>query len=190
MDIILASASPRRKNLLEQIGLSFQVRASGIDEKVATGLEPGNVAEILAADKARDLARQGIKGLIIGADTIVVQGNDILGKPETREEAEVMLEALQGKSHLVITGVAVIDTFSGRQEVFHETTKVFFRSLTKEEIQAYIASGEPMDKAGAYGIQGLGALLVERLEGCYFNVVGLPLTRLAMTLKGFGVRLL
>ncbi|MHB8170642.1 MAG: Maf family protein [Thermincolia bacterium] len=189
MNIILASASPRRKQLLEQIGLTFQIQASGIDEQVPLGMEPGKVAELLAAGKARDVAGQGAMDLVIGADTIVVHGQNILGKPETLEEAQIILSSLQGKSHLVITGVAVIDTLSGREEVFHETTKVFFRPLTPMEIQAYIASKEPMDKAGAYGIQGLGALLVDRIEGCYFNVVGLPLTRLALTLRGFGVRL-
>jgi len=188
--IILASASPRRKQLLEQIGLPFEVLVSGVDEEVPAGLEHGEVAEYLAVSKARAVARQVDEGLVIGADTIVVQNHVILGKPNNPEEARAMLASLQGTGHRVITGVAVIDAVSGREELGHETTRVFFRDLSREEIAAYVASGEPMDKAGAYGIQGLGALLVDRIEGCYFNVVGLPLTRLALMLKGFGINIL
>ena len=118
-------------------------------------------------------------GLVIGADTVVVLGDEILGKPASREEAEEMLACLSGRTHRVVTGLAVVDAGSKRFVLSHETTEVTFRRLTRAEIASYVASGEPMDKAGAYGIQALGSLLVEAIRGCYFNVVGLPLARLA-----------
>lgn len=193
-DIVLASASPRRKQLLEQLGLEFSVIASKVTEIVAPGLLPGAVAESLAGQKARDVANSLRSGLVIGADTIVVQqskeGYVILGKPEDALQAAEMLEMLSGSTHQVITGLALVDVETGRESLAHEVTTVNFRKLEAEEIAAYVATGEPLDKAGSYGIQGLGAVLVTGIEGCYFNVVGLPLVRLGMMLKEFGVSVL
>lgn len=190
MEIILASASPRRKDLLEQLGLRFSIKSSSVEEKLPEELDPGQLAEGLARLKARDIAASLSSGLVIGADTIVVSGSTILGKPAGPEEAAVMLRGLSGKEHQVITGLALVDAGTGRERLAHEVTSVWFRDLEEEEIAAYIASGEPLDKAGAYAIQGLGAIFVTRIEGCYSNVVGLPLTRLCTILREFGIRVL
>lgn len=187
--LILASASPRRQDLLKQIGLSFDVMVSNVAEDTENGLTPGELVEKLAWQKAELVAGQATDSLVIGADTIVVSNGRIMGKPVNNEEAAEMLSELSGTTHEVITGVALIDTGTGRQKVFHETTRVSFRSLTVTEIKAYIDSGETQDKAGAYAIQGLGAVLVEGIAGCYFNVVGLPLFRLAEELQSFGVQI-
>lgn len=193
-DLVLASASPRRKQLLEQMGLEFSVIASKVAETVASGLSPGAVAESLAGQKARDVANSLSSGLVIGADTIVVQqdqkGYAILGKPEDSIQAAEMLKGLSGSTHQVITGIALVDVETGKELLQHQVTTVNFRELEAEEITAYVATGEPLDKAGAYGIQGLGALFVTGIEGCYFNVVGLPLARLGMMLKEFGISVL
>ncbi|HEY3314398.1 MAG TPA: Maf family protein [Bacillota bacterium] len=189
IQLILASTSPRRRTLLEQIGIPFEVVASEVDEKLIEGT-PVQQARALALTKARAVAASRRAGLVIGADTIVVVGSAILGKPMDRKEARMMLGLLAGRRHQVITGVAVVDAAGGREVVGHEETAVWIRSLSAGEIERYAASGEPDDKAGAYAIQGLGSLLVERIEGCYFNVVGLPLVRLDRMLSEFGVHLL
>lgn len=189
MRLILASASPRRKALLERLGIPFAVQVSQAEEKVDPSWSPEETARRLALLKAQDVAGEAKEALVIGADTIVVLDGEILGKPASPEEAKDMLRRLSGRRHEVITGLALIDTASGAVDHCHETTIVWFRHLAEEEIDWYVATGEPLDKAGAYGIQGKGALLVERIEGCYFNVVGLPLTRLYLLLRAKGFKL-
>ena len=187
MGLILASGSPRRRQLLEQIGLTFVVRSSDVDESVSPGLTPAQVVESLSARKGEAVAAEAAPGdLVLSADTVVSLDGAILGKPRDRAEAEAMLTALSGRTHQVYTGVTLLQ--DGRRLTEHEVTAVTFRPLSPGEIAAYVSTGEPMDKAGAYGIQGLGALLVERLEGDYFNVMGLPLCRLGEMLAQFGVR--
>jgi septum formation protein len=187
--IILASNSPRRKELLTQIGLSFTVAPADADESVLPGESPEAYAVRVALDKARIAAKRAGEGIIIAADTIVAVGDAILGKPSDAADASRMLAELSGREHQVITGLAVVDAATGRSAVRTSATRVCFRELTEQEISAYVATGEPLDKAGAYGIQERGALLVERIEGCYSNVVGLPLSLLGEMLRDFGVRL-
>lgn len=187
MDIILASGSPRRRQLLEQVGIrDFKVVSSDVDETVAPGLPPAQVVEELSRRKADAVAAKARPGdLVLAADTIVSLEDAILGKPADELEAFRMLTALSGVRHQVYTGVTLLR--DGRAVTEHEVTTVSFRELSGEEISAYIATGEPMDKAGAYGIQGRGALLVQRVEGDYFNVMGLPLCHLGRMLRSFGV---
>jgi septum formation protein len=188
--IILASASPRRAELLRGLGLNFHIKPSRMAEEHFPGESPEVLVTRLALAKAREVAAGVTAGLVIGADTAVVCAGCLLGKPHSREEAYTMLSFLSGRGHEVVTGVALVEAAGGRYLAAHECTRVFFKKLTEAEIRGYLRTGEPMDKAGAYGIQGLGGLLVERIEGCYFNVVGLPLARLAEMLKEFGVNLL
>lgn len=189
-EIVLASASPRRSELLKQIGVIFKVVPSNVEEDIGQNLSPEELVQGLAYEKALDVAEK-LKGnsLVIGADTVVVK-DGILGKPQTEEEARSMLKALQGQWHDVITGVAVIDSSSLKSKKAYEKTRVKMKGLTDDVINAYINTYEPMDKAGSYGIQGIGAILVEKIEGCYFNVVGLPLAKLSDLLEEFGIRLL
>ncbi len=190
MDIILASRSPRRRELLNQIGLrGFKVAASGADERVEGNPAPAELVETLSLRKARAVQEDADEeDLIIAADTVVVLDGAVLGKPADEREAFAMLSALSGNRHRVYTGVTVLR--GEKRETCSEETIVEFRELEPDEISAYIATGEPMDKAGAYGIQGLGSLLVSRLEGDYFNVMGLPVFRLGRMLADFGVDLL
>ena len=188
--VILASASPRRKEILEKTGLQFTVDESRYEEKTDLGLDPHELAGFLSREKAREVARRHRDALIIAADTIVVSGDRLFGKPRSEEEAREMLQALSGKSHSVITGFTIIDVKGKKEAVKTVETKVFFRKLSADEIEAYIRSGEPLDKAGAYGIQGLGALIVEKIEGDFFNVMGLPLSALSGSLKKFGINVL
>jgi septum formation protein len=188
--LILASSSPRRKELLRQIGVDFVVDPADVDEGVLPGEAPEGYAVRVALDKARVVSQRYEAGIIIAADTIVVAGDEILGKPANAGEAERMLRVLSGRMHRVITGLAVMHAATGRELVRVSETRVWFRDLSAEEITAYAASGEPLDKAGAYGIQEKGALLVGRIEGCYFNVVGLPVSLLGEMLREFGINLL
>jgi len=191
VDIVLASASPRRSELLKQIGIPFTIQVSKGEENSIQAQKPQEWVQQLAFEKAFDVANSLKEGLVIGADTIVVKDNQILGKPLNTEEAVSMLDFLSGAEHQVMTGIALVDAANTKKYLTDiEITRVKFRQLTEKEVYAYVASGEPMDKAGAYGIQGLGALLVEGIIGCYFNVVGLPLNRLAQNLKRFGVEVL
>lgn len=187
MEIILASQSPRRRELLAQIGLTFRVHAPDVDETTAPGVPPAGMVEELSRRKAAAVAAlEGPGPLIIAADTVVAVGNAVLGKPHGPEDAFAMLSSLSGREHHVYTGVTV--TRGGRTVTFHERTAVRFRPLTEADIRGYVATGEPMDKAGAYGIQGRGALLVEGIDGDYGNVVGLPLFRLGRVLaEDFGL---
>jgi septum formation protein len=185
--VILASNSPRRRELLAQVGMTFLVAPANVDESVRDSEMPRDYAERLSLDKARAAASRVREGIVIAADTIVVVGDAILGKPSDAADVHRMLSALSGKKHEVITGLAVMDAATGKSVVRTSVTRVWFRDLSDREISAYIATGEPMDKAGAYGIQERGALLVERIEGCYSNVVGLPLSLLGEMLREFGV---
>lgn len=186
MNLILASASPRRRELLAQMGLTFQVRAADIDEHMDRSLPPGQLVETISAEKARAAAETaGPDSLILAADTVVAWNGRVLGKPEDEAQAAEMLALLSGRTHQVYTGFTLR---RGEQiETRSQMTQVTFRPLTQAEIAAYVATGEPMDKAGAYGIQGLGSLLVESIQGDYFNVMGLPVCLLGQTLAHFGV---
>lgn len=188
--IILASKSPRRRELLKQMGLEdFKVTAPNVDETVEPGLPPAQIVEQLSLRKAAAAAnRAGPNDLIIAADTVVALDGKVLGKPRDEEDAFAMLSALSGREHHVYTGVTVL--LGEKAVTEHEETAVAFREAAPEEIRAYIATGEPMDKAGAYGIQGLGALLVSGIRGDYCNVVGLPVFRLGRMLSGLGMDLL
>lgn len=188
--IILASASPRRFELLNQIGISFEVIPANIEEQFDTNLSVEQAVQSIACQKALCVAQQTAQNtLVIGADTVVVKGT-VLGKPKNETEAYDMLKALQGSWHEVITGMAVVDTSTLKTIECCEKTRVKMRCLSDQMIFSYIKTGEPMDKAGAYGIQGMGAVLVERIEGCYFNVVGLPLMKLSSVLEQFEVPVL
>ena len=181
--IILASQSPRRAALLHQLGLRFEVVESGVDEPDRLEGEPAtDWVQRSSALKAQAVARAYPEAVVIGADTAVIADDDALGKPQDAEEAERMLDLLSGRTHHVLTGVTVSGP-AGRSRSACERTEVTFRSLSPEEIRAYVRSGEPMDKAGAYGIQGRAAVFVTRIAGCYFNVVGLPLALLAEMLE-------
>ena len=190
MDIILASQSPRRKELLGQMGFKgFKINVPDVDETIEGNLPPAMIVEELSLRKARAVAEDADEDdLIIAADTVVALDGAVLGKPEDEGSAFSMLSALSGNRHYVYTGVTVMQ---GEKVVTqHEMTTVTFRELDPEEISNYIATGEPMDKAGAYGIQGLGALLVSGIDGDYFNVMGLPVYRLGRILADFGMDLL
>ncbi len=188
--IILASASPRRREILEKTGLKFKVDESSHEEKFDPGLKPYELAKALSRKKAREVARRHKKAIVIAADTVVVLRGRLFGKPGDEEQARQMLKALSGKAHSVITGFTIIDT-AGKKELSRAVeSKVFFKRLSMDEIEAYVGSGEPLDKAGAYGIQGLGAVLVKKIEGDFFNVMGLPLSALAVSLRKFGIRAL
>jgi len=189
-DIILASASPRRALLLQNLGLRFITRASDIIEEHIPGETPADMVKRIARQKALEAASFFDSGVIIGADTIVVQNDKIMGKPTNEAEAFAMLSFLSGRTHQVLTGICINNLNNGNCESEVEETRVYFRSLDPDEIISYIQTGEAMDKAGAYGIQGKAALFVSRIEGCYFNVVGLPLNRLGLMLKKQGIDLL
>lgn len=182
--MILASASPRRRELLTQAGFSFEVKVSDADE-IITEKEPDKIVKELALVKACAVAASETEALIIGADTIVTVDGKILGKPRDAEEAFSMLSMLQGRTHQVYTGVALITKEEGLQKshVFSEKTDVHMYPMTEQEIREYIATGEPLDKAGAYGIQGRAAVYIRKIEGDYNNVVGLPISRLYQELK-------
>ena len=186
MRIILASGSPRRKELLTQIGLSYRILVPDVDEHTNVPADPGALVEVLSRRKAEAVhALEGDSPIIIAADTVVALDGDILGKPADEEDAFRMLSALSGREHHVYTGFTVLQ--GGKAITGHEVTSVTVRPLRPDEIRSYIATKEPMDNAGAYGIQGFGAVLVSALHGDYFNVMGLPVYRLALALAGFGV---
>jgi len=188
--VILASESPRRRQLLGQIGLKFQVVPSNSTEDLGSSVEPHELAKSLSMEKASSVAKKHKNAVVIAADTFGVLEGRILGKPKTEGEAREMLVAMSGKTHSVITGFAILDADDGKSVSRSVETKVRFRELTAGEIEAYVRSGEPLGKAGAYAIQGLGAVLIEKIEGDYFNVMGLPLSALVESLKEFGIRVL
>ena len=182
-EIILASASPRRRELLTTAGVEFRVVVSDADETVPEGTAPKDAAVMTAEKKALAVCKSCPDGIVIGADTIVVAGGLILGKPKDEADAISMLRFLSGKEHEVITGVCITD--GNKTEKFAQVSKVRFYELTDEEIAAYVATKEPDDKAGSYGIQGRGCVLVESIEGDYFNIVGLPVAATVRALKAF-----
>lgn len=179
--VCLASSSPRRRELLEQVGIPFEVVTSTYEETNQCYGSPAELVERQAQGKAMAASVDGSLQPVIGADTIVAYGNRVLGKPENEEDARRMLHLLSGKVHSVITGVCI--RYDQCVHTFHCETKVHFYTLSDDDIDAYIKTGEPMDKAGAYGIQGKGALFVEWIEGSYTNVVGLPVEMVAKALK-------
>ena len=188
--IILASASPRRKELLGKLGIPFQVEASELPESYVNNLTPVEMVRFLSLEKARMVSKKYPDALIIAADTIGVLGRKIIGKPDGAGDAVRMLRELSGRTHRVITGFTIMDGETGKTLTQTVTTEVTFRKLSRREIEAYVRTGEPLDKAGAYAIQGLGAVLVKETKGDYYNVMGLPLSALAAALKRFGVRVL
>lgn len=182
--LILASASPRRRDLLSLLGWPFSVKVPSVDETFLPSESPQDAVVRLAVKKASSVSLDLEDSLVVAADTVVVLDGDVLGKPSSKDEAFSMVKSLSGKTHLVMTGVAVSSGGVVKGEL--EITSVCFRDLDDDQIQAYVDTGEGADKAGAYGIQGLGALLVRRIEGDYFNVVGLPLSRLSSMVESLG----
>ena len=179
--LILASKSPRRNELLKLTGYSFLTVPAVKDENVPSGIAPADAVLMLSQQKAEEISESHPNDIVIGADTVVALGNNIMGKPKDETDAFNMLKALSGKTHTVLTGVCIISP--DKKISFYEQTEVEFYTLGENEIMRYIASGEPMDKAGAYGIQEKGALFVKRINGDFYNVVGLPVARLARELK-------
>ncbi len=190
MKLILASASPRRAEILRNAGIHFEIRKTNVDESHLTGEVPGDYVRRLALAKALSAAAKyrdpRVETLVLGADTVVVVDAAILGKPASQDDARSMLRRISGRVHEVHTGLALLRTPGTMQRVIEEITRVHFASLTEREIEDYIGTGEPFDKAGAYAIQGIGGRYVTRIEGCYFNVMGLPLARLWSLLRELG----
>jgi len=184
--VILASQSPRRRELLTLVGITHEVRPADIDETYLAGEKPAPHAERLARGKCAVIAEREPDALVIGSDTIVVVDGEVLGKPKDEGDAGHMLRRLSGRSHIVVTAVAV--AWRGETRSAVEEVTVTFHSLADDDIAAYIATREPMDKAGAYGIQGYGATIVERVDGDYFAVMGLPLQLLVRVLRELGIR--
>lgn len=185
MKLVLASSSPRRQAFFRDLGWEFQTISANVDEVHIFGESPQEMVERLALAKASDVRSRAPADWVIGADTIVVTDCTVLGKPVDKEDAKRMIGMLQGRTHVVMTGVAVFRP-DGASLSCVEKTEVTFRSMTEDETEAYVEQGESMDKAGAYAIQGKGTLLVEKVNGCYFNVVGLPLERLSSMLAELG----
>jgi len=176
--LILASQSPRRRQLLRQIGLRFRVIPSHVPERIRKKESPASNAKRIALDKANEVASRVKRGIVIGADTVVVLDHHVLGKPKTAADARRMLRLLSGREHVVYTGFALVDARTGKKRSGAVSTKVRFRPLSTEEVAEYVRSGSPMDKAGAYGIQDdFGAVFVDKVNGCFYNVVGFPLSR-------------
>lgn len=188
--IILASTSPRRKELLELFQIPFLVQKPPVDETILGDMSPSRQTEILAERKARSILDQFPEGLIISADTLVVVGHKTFGKPKNDTDAFRILKSLRNRSHEVVTGLCVLDIKSGNMKLGHRSTLVHMKPLPDDTIYRYIQTGEPFDKAGAYAIQGRGAILVRAIEGDYNNVVGLPLSLLADYLDYFDVQLI
>lgn len=188
--LILASKSPRRVEILRKAGFTFEVRATGIDES-RRGRESARAHVLrLAREKARAVAEQlgeNSRAVVIGADTVVVIGGKILGKPSDVREARAMLRLLNGKTHQVLTGVSIVSMHDKRELNRVESTRVHFLKLSKKEIEDYIHTGEPFDKAGGYGIQGIAGRFIDRIDGCYFNVMGLPISLVWTMLRQLGV---
>lgn len=183
--VILASNSPRRRELLEQAGIRYAADPAHVDETALPGEGPEEHVRRLALTKAVRTAERHASGLVLGADTVVVVDGEILGKPADAADAARMLSMISGRTHEVITGVALVDAATGRSAVSYESTTVRIRALSPGVIRDYVATGEPMDKAGSYGIQGRAAIFVEGITGCFFNVVGLPLALVDRMVKEF-----
>ena len=183
MNIILASASPRRREILENTNVKFDVISSSIEELVLEGESPCQMVMRLAFEKGIDIASKRKSDLVISADTIVVLDNTVLGKPKDEEEAKLMITNLSGRTHQVITGISLINLENDKKVIDYVISNVKFKNLSEDDINDYIKTKESLDKAGAYGIQGYGALLVEEIQGDYFNIVGLPISKLSDLLK-------
>jgi septum formation protein len=183
LPLVLASSSPRRRNILEGLDLEFEIDFPGTEENIDPGEAPEDLVVRLAALKAADVARRHTKGTVLGADTIVIIDGKTLGKPSDPADAGRMLRSISGRWHEVLTGLAVVRCSDGETVRGFERTRVLVRELTDSEIESYVAGGEPLDKAGSYGIQECGAALVSRVDGCFYNVVGLPVVRLSVLLK-------
>ncbi len=181
LSLILASQSPRRKELLALIKKEFDIIPSSIEETIPEGLDNEDIPVYLSAQKALDIAKSHPDSLVIGCDTVVVLGGIIMGKPKDRDEAVAMLKRLSGRTHTVISGVCIC--YKGRTMTFNEQTAVTFYDLSDADIDSYIATGSPFDKAGGYGIQDGGALFVKKIDGDYYNVVGLPVGKLNQSIK-------
>jgi len=184
--LILASSSPRRAWLLRQVGIPFRTMEVNVEEGFSEERSPADYVLTLAERKALSAASKLREGIVLGADTIVLFQGEIMGKPKDAQQAKEMLSRLSGHTHQVYTGLTLIDVGKGRTVTGYEVTKVRFRPLSAEFINSYVGTGEPLDKAGAYGVQKKGALLVERVEGCFYNVVGLPLSKLLTLLQELG----
>lgn len=181
-EIVLASGSPRRKEILRNLNIDFKIMKSDIDENIDKSMDPIIYSILLSFLKAEDVASKN-KGIIIGADTVVSIDGEILGKPKDEKDAIDMLNKLNGNKHKVITGISLIDVERNIRVVDYEESFVYFRDLSQEEIVNYVKTKESFGKAGSYAIQGYGSLLVEKIEGCYFNIVGLPVSKLNFLLK-------
>lgn len=188
--IILASASPRRKALLEQIGLPVRIGKIQVKELLNPRLKPINQAEELSRTKSIAAVKKYKNALVITADTIIALGNEVIGKPRDARDATRILRKLSGKKHAVITAYTVADTKNGKSVTRSVVSYVYVKKLADDEIKNYVATGEPLDKAGAYGIQELGSIFIEKIEGDYYTIVGLPLYDLTQTLKKFGITVL
>lgn len=185
--IILASTSPRRKDLLEQIGLNFEIVPSMYEEDMDLRMNHAKLSEYLAYGKAQNVAENVEDGVVIGSDTFVVFGGQRLGKPKNKKQAGDMLYAISGQWVTVYSGLAIVDVESRKKYITHEVTKIKIKVLVDEEIRAYIKTGEPLDKAGAFAIQEKGAMFIEKISGCYTGVIGLPLHCLYKGLQEIGV---
>ncbi|CEJ72551.1 Maf-like protein [[Clostridium] sordellii] len=183
MNIILASGSPRRREILANTNAKFDVLTSDVDERIFKFEEPTQLVLRLAFEKCMDIAINNPESLVIGADTIVVLDNEILGKPKNEDEAFDMLSKLSNREHQVITGMSIVNIENNKKIVDYTISNVKFKNLTDQDIRDYISTGECLDKAGSYGIQGYGALLVKEIQGDYFNIVGLPISKLSDILK-------
>ena len=183
MNIILASASPRRKEILENTNIKFDIISSSIEELILGGESPCQMVMRLAFEKGIDIASKYKSNLVISADTIVVLDDNVLGKPKDEEEARQMISNLSGRTHQVITGISLINLENNKKIIDYVVSNVKFKKLSKDDINDYIKTKESLDKAGAYGIQGYGAILVEEIQGDYFNIVGLPISKLSDLLK-------
>ncbi|GFZ86178.1 Maf-like protein [Paenibacillus marchantiophytorum] len=192
--LILASSSPRRQELIQALGLPYIIRVSDADETVEGKITPSELVEVLSVRKAsmvREMLEAEEKhGIIIGSDTVVVYKDEILGKPVDEQDAYRMLQSLQGSTHQVYSGIACIDASNGKHVVSHSVTHVTMKPMSDAQILRYIATGEPKDKAGSYAIQGIGATIVQAIEGDYFTVVGLPLSKLSDLLLAFDIEVL
>jgi len=188
MRIILASTSPRRKKLLSKTGLVFETIESGYEEDMTLPMNPEELVEHLSFNKAKAVFENNRDALVIAADTFIVFNGKYLGKPKNEEESRKMLELLSGKEHHVVTGVTIIS--KDKTVSFNSKAKVYIKKLSPETINSYIKTGEPLDRAGAYAVQGRGAVLIEKIEGDFFGVIGLPISRLSEELKSFGINVL
>jgi len=187
--IILASTSPRRSELLKQIGLDFEIMPSKYEEDMSLKMDNAGLAKALAYGKAKDVADRIKKGVVIGSDTFVVFDKKRIGKPKDKNDARKMLGMISGQWVKIYSGIAIIDVKNKKKIIDHEVTRVKIKNLTAKEIENYLRTGEPLDKAGAFAIQGRGAIFIEKINGCYSSVIGLPLNRLYVDLQKIGINI-